>query len=221
METWMFFLLLQVVLAPFTYKHYQNVLVEPPQPRKKRVLQSDKYKAQKAVTPLSKQGLKPSRPVMEPPKSGVQMVGGKARLVKAPVTSTPITQADEVLSPVIPPLPAPEIVIEADRPITKQFTAKAPLPSAPPPPPPPSIHSKLNPVKPPPAPVVPVQWGPTPIPPKAGIDVPERVLMKIDCYTYNRDISTRLVMNVAKKNPDKDGTWCAEKALWDIERDRH
>ncbi|MGB3203270.1 MAG: hypothetical protein WBA99_20355 [Nodosilinea sp.] len=45
--------------------------------------------------------------------------------------------------------------------------------------------------------------------------------MKLDRYTYDRDISNRLVMNVAKKNPDKDGAWCAEKALWDIERDRH
>lgn len=199
MEYWLLLVVVQLLLAPFTYKQYQQVRPKPPQP-KKRVLQSDKYKSQQAVTPLSKRGLKPSGPTTEPPKTGVQMVGGKAVLIKSPDS---------------PKLPAPAV-----KPVSLKPESSPPKPNnsaAPPPPPPPSIHSKLNPVKPKPA--VPIQRTPTPIP-KPGIDVPARVLIKLDRYTYDRDISTRLVMNVSHKNPGKDGTWCAEKALWDIERDR-
>lgn len=191
MEYLLLYAVVQVLLAPFTYKHYQKAMSEPPTPKTKRVLQSDQYKTQQAVTPLSKRGLKPSRPNSEPPKPGVQMVGGRAVLIKSAAAVEPV------------------VVKTAAQGIT-----------VPPPPPPPSIHSKLNPVKPAPAPVVPVQWGPTPLPQKEGIDVPTRVLVKLDSYTYDRAISTRLVMNVAQKHPDRDGTWCAEKALWDIERDR-
>ncbi|QQE67287.1 hypothetical protein GFS31_40000 [Leptolyngbya sp. BL0902] len=42
----------------------------------------------------------------------------------------------------------------------------------------------------------------------------------MDRYTYNRATSERLVRQVAASNPGKTGAWCAEKALWDLERDR-
>ncbi|MBE9157682.1 hypothetical protein IQ265_12720 [Nodosilinea sp. LEGE 06152] len=53
------------------------------------------------------------------------------------------------------------------------------------------------------------------------MDVPTALLLKLDRYTYDREISNRLVLKVANNNPGKDGHWCAEKALWDIERDRY
>lgn len=53
-----------------------------------------------------------------------------------------------------------------------------------------------------------------------GVEVPPVLIMKLDRWTGDRDISNRLVRNVEERNPGRDGRWCAEKALWDIERDR-
>ncbi|MFQ4139624.1 hypothetical protein PGN35_025270 [Nodosilinea sp. PGN35] len=58
-------------------------------------------------------------------------------------------------------------------------------------------------------------------PPRRALEVPTALLTKLDRYTYDRETSNRLVMKVAHDNPGKDGRWCAEKALWDIERDRY
>ncbi|MBD2259907.1 hypothetical protein [Pseudanabaena sp. FACHB-2040] len=66
---------------------------------------------------------------------------------------------------------------------------------------------------PPPRPV----WYVEPPPP---FEIPASLLYKIDRYTHERAGSERLVQAVRGKNPDKSGKWCAEKALWDLERDR-
>lgn len=58
----------------------------------------------------------------------------------------------------------------------------------------------------------------SPAPPTFSI--PATILSKMDRYTYNRDTSERLVRQVAASYPGKTGAWCAEKALWDLERDR-
>jgi hypothetical protein len=58
----------------------------------------------------------------------------------------------------------------------------------------------------------------SPTPP--AFSIPATILSKMDRYTYNRDTSERLVRQVAASNPGKTGVWCAEKALWDLERDR-
>jgi hypothetical protein len=47
------------------------------------------------------------------------------------------------------------------------------------------------------------------------------MLLKLDRYTHSRETSERLVRQVAGNNPGKSGQWCAEKALWDLERDRY
>lgn len=52
------------------------------------------------------------------------------------------------------------------------------------------------------------------------VAIPASLLYKMDTYTYDRALSERLVRRVAEMNPGKDGQWCAEKALWDLERDR-
>lgn len=51
--------------------------------------------------------------------------------------------------------------------------------------------------------------------------IPAGLIAKLDSYTYNRETSYRLVCQVAENNPGKSPQWCAEKALWDLERDRH
>lgn len=53
-----------------------------------------------------------------------------------------------------------------------------------------------------------------------AFSIPATILSKMDRYTYNRATSERLVRQVAASNPGKTGAWCAEKALWDLERDR-
>ena len=80
-----------------------------------------------------------------------------------------------------------------------------------PPPPPPHVQSKLN-----PAYVIPLPKAPV----RPPLDIPVRGLMKLDRWTGSREKSERLVRGVALANPTRDGHWCVEKALWDIERDR-
>lgn len=105
-----------------------------------------------------------------------------------------------------PLIPTP--ITKAD---TAQFVARHSLSSTPPPPPPPSIHSKLN-----PAYIIPLPKEPA----RPPLDIPTRGLMKLDSWTGEREVSERLVRAVALANPSRDGQWCVEKALWDIERDR-
>lgn len=57
--------------------------------------------------------------------------------------------------------------------------------------------------------------------PPPSLNIPVALLAKLDRYTYNRSTSERLVRQAAECNPGKSGQWCAEKALWDLERDRH
>lgn len=42
----------------------------------------------------------------------------------------------------------------------------------------------------------------------------------LDALTRNSDTSRRLVAHIRALNPDKNLEWCAEKAIYDIERDR-
>lgn len=51
--------------------------------------------------------------------------------------------------------------------------------------------------------------------------IPPGLIAKLNGYTYNPETSYRLVCQVAEKNPGKSPQWCAEKALWDLERDRY
>lgn len=61
---------------------------------------------------------------------------------------------------------------------------------------------------------------PSPANASPAFSIPVALLSKMDRYTYNRDTSERLVRQVAASHPGKTGAWCAEKALWDLERDR-
>ena len=42
----------------------------------------------------------------------------------------------------------------------------------------------------------------------------------LDALTRNPDTSHRLVADIKVRNPDRTLEWCAEKAIYDIERDR-
>jgi hypothetical protein len=53
------------------------------------------------------------------------------------------------------------------------------------------------------------------------IEIPSHLLDRLDHLTHDSDVSKRLVKKVAERNPLKDGAWCAEKAIWELERDRY
>lgn len=53
------------------------------------------------------------------------------------------------------------------------------------------------------------------------IEIPAHLLDRLDHLTHDSDVSKRLVKKVAERNPLKDGAWCAEKAIWELERDRY
>ena len=42
----------------------------------------------------------------------------------------------------------------------------------------------------------------------------------LDALTRNPETSARLVADIKMRNPEKSLGWCAEKAIYDIERDR-
>ena len=73
---------------------------------------------------------------------------------------------------------------------------------------------------PPPEPplMVPKEW---PKPKRPPIKFPTVALLKLDRLTNDREASMRLVRKIALDNPNRDGKWCVEKALWDLRRDRY
>lgn len=149
---------------------------------------------------------KPAQRVDMP--GGVTVIGGRAAYRKTR-PAAPL-QPDAVSWKTTPTPPAePSTTIE--------FEAS---PSASP-----SASSQANPNQPPPPSIMPLpktSTRPRPIElPRMTLDVPTALLLRLDRYTYDREISNRLVLKVAHNNPGKNGRWCAEKALWDIERDRY
>ncbi|MGG6237218.1 hypothetical protein ACQ4N7_01155 [Nodosilinea sp. AN01ver1] len=80
-----------------------------------------------------------------------------------------------------------------------------------PPPPPPCVGSKLN-----PAYIIPL-----PKRPATPVHIPLWEIARLDKYTGNRAASERLVRAVSVANPTRDAKWCADKAIHDLERDRH
>lgn len=92
-----------------------------------------------------------------------------------------------------------------------------------PPPPPPIVGSQVN----------PAYYIPLPTPKQRkkqlkklkakakAVKVPSGTLAKLDRYTHNRQVSERLIRHVAQNHPGQRVEWCAQKALWDIERDRY
>ena len=47
-----------------------------------------------------------------------------------------------------------------------------------------------------------------------------KLLLKLNGLTRNQATSKRLIENVKSKNPQKSLNWCAERAIWELERDR-
>lgn len=60
-----------------------------------------------------------------------------------------------------------------------------------------------------------------PKPKRPPIEFPTRLMYRLDDLTGEREISERLVRKVALNNPARNGQWCVEKALWDLQRDRY
>ena len=47
-----------------------------------------------------------------------------------------------------------------------------------------------------------------------------RLWRKLDRLTRDRRVSERLIERIAFNNPGRSKSWCAEKAIYDIQRDR-
>ena len=47
-----------------------------------------------------------------------------------------------------------------------------------------------------------------------------RLMRKLDHLTRDRRVSERLIERIAFNNPGRSKSWCAEKAIYDIQRDR-
>ncbi|MBD2258881.1 hypothetical protein [Pseudanabaena sp. FACHB-2040] len=154
------------------------------------------------------------QPPASPPRSSTQPKQETAVPPSTPATKPPSAPTPSASPP--PPLPEPNwvksetgfgnaggMIIYKKRP-TPTKTTPAPQPSATPPP-----QSSLS---------VPSTFHPSML--REEVEIPTSLLFKLDRYTYNRKLSERLVRQVAEKNPGKSGQWCAEKALWDLERDR-
>jgi len=93
-------------------------------------------------------------------------------------------------------------------------TGKASVPTTAPRKPVPEIPDTV-PVK-APLPPRPKWFGKKPLPP-----IPGHLLFKLDDLTRSRAASERLVQQIQRVYPDKSPKWCAEKALWDLRRDRY
>ena len=50
--------------------------------------------------------------------------------------------------------------------------------------------------------------------------VSAHLVKKLDSLTHNRGITKRLIQNTKNKNPNRSRDWCADRAIWEIERDR-
>jgi len=62
---------------------------------------------------------------------------------------------------------------------------------------------------------------PKALPKRPPIEYPTRLMYRLDDLTGERAISERLVRKIALNHPERSGTWCVEKALWDLQRDRY
>lgn len=72
----------------------------------------------------------------------------------------------------------------------------------------------------PPSPAEPLNIPDVLVLPIRTFEIPASLLLKLNRYTQDRDLSERLVKQVTEKNHSQDGKWYAEKALWDLERNR-
>lgn len=50
--------------------------------------------------------------------------------------------------------------------------------------------------------------------------VPSHLMRKLDHLTRDPRVSERLIERIEFNNPGKSKRWCAEKAIYDIQRDR-
>ena len=57
--------------------------------------------------------------------------------------------------------------------------------------------------------------------PPAPPGVPPELNQRLDILTKDRQQSERLVNSVAQRFPGKSRTWCTERAIRELERDRH
>lgn len=55
-------------------------------------------------------------------------------------------------------------------------------------------------------------------PPQPTVD--RRLIKQLNSLTHDPATSNRLVQSIKAKNPQKSLNWCAEQAVWNIERDR-
>lgn len=46
-------------------------------------------------------------------------------------------------------------------------------------------------------------------------------MKKLTALTHNRELAERLVANNQKNNPGRSADWAADKAIYDLERDRY
>jgi hypothetical protein len=56
--------------------------------------------------------------------------------------------------------------------------------------------------------------------PKQNKELPTALVLRLDELTHNADTSQRLIAHMRQLHPDRSLKWCAEKAIYDIERDR-
>lgn len=47
-----------------------------------------------------------------------------------------------------------------------------------------------------------------------------RSFCRLNELTRDPETTSRLIMHVAERNPGRNGDWCVEKAIYDLERDR-
>ncbi|MEM9002742.1 MAG: hypothetical protein AAGE59_04345 [Cyanobacteria bacterium P01_F01_bin.86] len=50
--------------------------------------------------------------------------------------------------------------------------------------------------------------------------IPPRLMRKLDRLTRDRRVSERLIERIAFNHPERPKSWCVEKAIYDLQRDR-
>ena len=55
---------------------------------------------------------------------------------------------------------------------------------------------------------------------RANASIPPRLMRKLDRLTRDRRVSERLIERISFNNPGRSKSWCVEKAIYDIQRDR-
>ncbi|MEL6384111.1 MAG: hypothetical protein AAFQ89_16990 [Cyanobacteria bacterium J06626_18] len=53
-----------------------------------------------------------------------------------------------------------------------------------------------------------------------GDSIPPRLMSRLDHLTRDRRVSERLIERIAFNNPGRSKSWCVEKAIYDLQRDR-